>query len=84
MLVKFRDKEEPFIFFQKEYDDILPIIEMVKDQVYVNIFLDEEGIERVFGRFIRYEFTIEVNTVTVSNRDTLLVFIDCDEKVLIY
>lgn len=30
MLVKFRDKEEPYIFFQKEYKDILPIIEMVK------------------------------------------------------
>jgi hypothetical protein len=84
MLVKFRDKEEPFIFYQKEYDDILPIIEMVKNQISVNIFLDEEGNERVFGRFFRYEFLIEINTVTVSNRDTLLVFIDCDEKVLIY
>ncbi|MCM3692186.1 hypothetical protein [Neobacillus niacini] len=80
MLVKFREKENHFIFFEKEYHDILPILEMVKQKATISLFLDPKGDERVMGRFYDYEYTIEINTGKV--KESLLVILDCYETEL--
>ena len=80
ILVKFREKEEHYIFFQKEYQDILPLLEMVKQKGSLSIFLDPEGDKRVTGRFYDYEYTIEINSG--REKETLFVILDCNDIAL--
>lgn len=80
MLVKFKLRENPTIFFEKEYPDILPIIEMVKEKVAMSYLLDMEGEETVYGRFYDYEYIIELHTGAVM--ESLLVTIDCVDSSL--
>jgi hypothetical protein len=82
MLVNFKDKREPIIFYRQDYSDISPILSLVKSKASVSIFLDPEGEERVIGRFHQCEYTIEINNYAV--RESLSVSIDCDENTVKY
>jgi hypothetical protein len=73
-------RENPTIFFEKEYPDILPIISMVKEKVAMSYLLDLEGEETVFGRFYDYEYIIEVHSGSIM--ESLLVTIDCVDSSL--
>jgi hypothetical protein len=80
MLVKFRDKERPHILFEKEYADILPILQMVNAKTTINIFLDQEGVKRIIGRLYDFEYTIEIDTGTIKK--SLIVILDCCEMTV--
>jgi hypothetical protein len=80
LLVKFKFKENSTIFFEKDYLDILPIIEMVKEKVAMSYLLDMEGQETVYGRFYDYEYIIEAHSNAIM--ESLLVTIDCVDSSL--
>ncbi|MGG1399283.1 hypothetical protein ABE288_15955 [Bacillus salipaludis] len=80
MLVNFMDLQQEVIFFRKDYSDITPILSMVEARSIVSIFLDQNGVERVIGRFHHYEFTIEISNSTV--KESLLVSIATDENTV--
>ena len=71
MLVKFNSKESPLIFFEKDYSDIIPLLEMVKQKAVISIFLDQNGDRRVTGRFYDFEYVIDE-----KGDETLLVIIE--------
>ncbi len=73
MLVNFIDKENPTIILEKEYKDVLVLMEMIKQKATINIFLDSSGNKRVNGRLYDYEYTISIDNETM---DSLLVYID--------
>ncbi len=80
MLVKFVEKDDHRIFFEKEFNDISLIFEMVKQKAILNIFFDPEGEERVFGRLCDYEYTIEISKSRIM--ESLVVSLDSYEMVL--
>lgn len=82
MLVNFKDKRSPNIFYRQDYSDILFLLSLIKAKASVSIFLDTEGEERVIGRFHQCEYTIEINNYAV--RESLSVSIDCDENTVKY
>ncbi|WP_366162648.1 hypothetical protein ABXS71_06220 [Bacillus infantis] len=57
MLVKFIQKESPTIFLQKEYLNVMPLLEMVKQKAKISIFVDDEELE---GRLYDYEYTLTI------------------------
>lgn len=75
MLVKFREKDDHHIFFEKEFNDLSIIFEMLKQKAVMIIFFDPEGDERVSGRVCDYEYTIEINKGRV--KESLVVSLDC-------
>ena len=74
------DLKQEHIFLRKEYSDISHILSMVEAHANVNIFLDDNGVERVIGRFHNYEFTIEISNKSV--KESLLVSIATDENTI--
>ncbi|MEH7436734.1 hypothetical protein V7182_04490 [Neobacillus drentensis] len=78
MLVRFREKEDHDIFYEKEYPDILLILEMVKQKASMSLFFDSEGDELVMGRFYDCEYVIEINKG--KTRESLVVILDCYDK----
>lgn len=77
MLVKFREKDDHHIFFEKEFSDLSLVFEMLKQKAIMNIFFDSEGDQRVSGRLCDYEYTIEINKGRI--KESLVVAIDCYE-----
>lgn len=73
MLVKFISTESPTIILEKDYQDILPLLEMIRHKADISIFLDPNGDKRVNGRLHSYEYIIEEN-----KQDTLLVALECE------
>jgi hypothetical protein len=80
MLVRFRELDDHYIFFEKEFNDLSLIFEMLKQKAVMNIFFDPEGDEWVSGRLCDYEYTIEINKGRV--KESLLVAFDCYDKEL--
>ncbi|WML26265.1 hypothetical protein [Neobacillus sp. OS1-33] len=80
MLVKFKEKDDHLIVFEKEFNDLSLIFEMLKQKAIMNIFFDPEGDERVSGRVCDYEYTIEINKGRV--KESLVVALDCYEMEL--
>ena len=70
MMVSFVDKENPNIIIKRDYTDILPLLELIKQKAVISIYLDQNGDKRVNGRFYDYEYTVE------ENEESLLVIID--------
>jgi len=77
LLVKFREMDKPFILYQKEYADVLPLLEMIKKQGEFSFFFDSNGDRRIFGRFHDYQYMIEISAGRVF--ETLTVELDCSE-----
>ncbi|MCC3645837.1 hypothetical protein JGK52_03945 [Cytobacillus oceanisediminis] len=73
MLVKFISTESPLIILEKRYNDILPLLEMIKQKAEITIFLDQEGEQRLNGRLFNFEYIIEEN-----GNDLLLIYIECE------
>lgn len=80
MLVKFVEKDDHHIFFEKEFNDLSLIFEMIKQKAVMNIFFDPKGDERVSGRLCDYEYTIEINKGRM--KESLFVALDCYEMEL--
>ncbi|UOE57302.1 hypothetical protein [Cytobacillus oceanisediminis] len=77
MLVKFISTESPLIILEKEYNDILPLLEMIKQRAEISIFLDQEGDQRVNGRLSAYEYIIQE-----SGQETILITIDTESNTV--
>jgi hypothetical protein len=82
MLVMFREIEDHHIFFEKEFNDVSLILEMLRQKAVMNRFFDAEGVERVSGRLCDYEYTIEINKGRV--KESLVVAVDCYDMSLNY
>lgn len=74
MWVKYCLKESPAIQLEREYSDIMPLLEMTKQRVAITIFLDQNGEKTVTGRLYEYEYVIDER-----GRESLLVVIDTNE-----
>jgi hypothetical protein len=80
VLVKFREKDDHHIFYEKEFNDLSLIFEILKQKAVMNIFFDSDGDERVSGRVFDYEYTIEFNKGRV--KESLVVAFDCYDMKL--
>jgi hypothetical protein len=58
MLVSFVKRDFPEILLNKEYSNVLPLIEMVKQKAMINIMFDTEGEKVVRGRLYDYEYML--------------------------
>ncbi|WP_040207857.1 hypothetical protein [Neobacillus jeddahensis] len=62
MLVKYAEKERPRIILERHYDDVLPLLEMVKQKATVNVFMDSNGDRVIHGRLYYYEYTLATDS----------------------
>jgi hypothetical protein len=74
MLVRYTSKLLPTIIFEKEYLDIMPLLEMTKQSAAITMFLDQDGGKTVAGRLSEYQYVIDE-----KGRESLLVVIDTNE-----
>lgn len=74
MLVRYTSKLLPTIIFEKEYSDIMPLLEMTKQRAAITLFLNQNGENTVTGRLFDYEYVIDER-----GRESLLVVIDTNE-----
>jgi hypothetical protein len=58
MLVSFVKRDFPDILISKEYSNVLPLLEMVKQKAMINIMFDENGERVVRGRLYDYEYIL--------------------------
>lgn len=58
MLVSFVKRDFPEILISKEYSNVLPLLEMVKQKAMINIMFDENGERVVRGRLYDYEYIL--------------------------
>jgi hypothetical protein len=71
MRVRYFHKKSPTILFEREYSDIMPLLEMTKQRAAITLFLDQNGVNTVAGRLSDYEYIIDER-----GRESLLVTID--------
>ncbi|MEN8699589.1 hypothetical protein [Bacillus infantis] len=71
MRVRYFQKECPTIILEREYSDIMPLLEMTKHRAAITLFLDQNGEKTVTGRLSEYEYVIDER-----GRESLLVVID--------
>jgi hypothetical protein len=71
MLVRYIINDSPTIILEREYSDIMPLLEMTKQRVAITIFLDQNDEKTVTGRLFEYEYVIDER-----GRESLLVTID--------
>jgi hypothetical protein len=58
MLVSFVKRDNPQILFTKEYPNVLPLLEMVKQKGMINVLFDDNGDKVIRGRLYDYEYML--------------------------
>ncbi|AIE60493.1 hypothetical protein [Bacillus methanolicus] len=81
MIVKFVDKGNSTTIINKEYKDIIGLLEIIKRKGVINIFIDREGEKRVNGRIYDYEYSLLLDE-SGEFRETLLVMLDSQNNNL--
>jgi hypothetical protein len=76
VLVGFADKEQPTIIIEKHYDNIMPLLEMVKQKACVSIHLDPNGDKTLHGRFYDYIYSLSSDSPCDGLNDRLMIYID--------
>jgi hypothetical protein len=58
MLVSFVKRDFPEILLNKEYSNVLPLIQMVEHKAMITILFDSEGEKALRGRLYDYEYML--------------------------
>lgn len=60
MLVSFVKRDFPEILFSKEYLNVLPLLEMVRQKGMINVLFDDNGDKVIRGRLYDYEYILNL------------------------